>query len=116
MITFIEYTDYSLLLCFIHQKLGDNSSFENVLQSGKIPNVQKIKLQNIYEIEQYLSGGDGLFEEQNQNASNFLVDLQTIDINKYVNFSHVNKFFLIKVKSNHLSLLSFTSSIKQKVP
>lgn len=86
MITFIEYTDYSLLLSFIHQKLGDNSSFENVLESGKISSVQKIKLQNIYEIEQYLSSGDGLFEEQSQEVTNFLIDIQAIDINKYAEY------------------------------
>ena len=85
MLIYIEYTDYSLLLSFIYQKLEARSSFEKILESGKIDNVQKIKLQNIYEIEQYLSSGEGLFEESNNDA-NFLIDIQDIDISKYAEY------------------------------
>jgi hypothetical protein len=86
MITFIEYTDYSLLLSFVYQKLGNNSSFEQVLESGMIVGIQKIKLQNVYEIEQYLSIGDGLFGEVSEQTNNFLIDIQEIDLNKYAQY------------------------------
>jgi hypothetical protein len=82
MITYIEYTDYSLLLSFVYQKVNANSSFEQALQTGKIEGVNKIKLQNVYEIEQYLSSGDGLFEENITQDNNFLIDIQYLDINK----------------------------------
>jgi hypothetical protein len=86
MITYIEYTDYSLLLSFIHQKLGGNSNFEQALETGIIQGVQKIKLQNVYEIEQYLSCGDGLFEENIDQSKSLLIDIQTIDINKFAEY------------------------------
>jgi hypothetical protein len=83
MVTYIEYTDYSLLLSFVYQKVNANSSFEQVLQTGKIKGMNKIKLQNVYEIEQYLSSGDGLFEENTTQDNNFLIDIQYLDINKH---------------------------------
>jgi hypothetical protein len=85
MITFIEYTDYSLLLSFVSQKVDSNIDFEQVLETGKIQDVQKIKLNTIFEIEQYLSSGDGLFEDQNENP-NYLIDIQDIDINKHAEY------------------------------
>jgi hypothetical protein len=86
MITFIEYTDYSLLLSFVCQKIGSPQSFEQVLETGKINNIQKIKLQTIFEIEQYLESGDGLFEIQTSEQNDFLIDIQDIDINKHAEY------------------------------
>jgi hypothetical protein len=86
MIIYIEYTDYSLLLSFIYQKLGGDFSFEQVLETGKIQGVQKIKLQNVYEIEQYLSSSDGLFEENIEQSKSLLIDIQAIDINKFAEY------------------------------
>lgn len=85
MITYIEYNDYSLLLSFVYQKLSIKTSFEQVLATGIIVGVQKIKLQSIFEIEQYLSSGDGLFED-NSEVLSFLVDVQDIDLNKYAEY------------------------------
>jgi hypothetical protein len=85
MITFIEYTDYSLLISFVCQKIGGDIDFEKTLETGKILGVQKIKLQNIFEIEQYLESGDGLFGEVDENP-NLLVDIQDIDINKHAEY------------------------------
>jgi hypothetical protein len=86
MITFVEYTDYSLLLSFICQKINSDTGFELILETGKIGSIQKIKLQNVFEIEQYLSSGDGLFEEDDQKVNNLLIDIQDIDINRHIEY------------------------------
>jgi hypothetical protein len=86
MITYLEYTDYSLILHYICKKLNQESDFENSLINGKIPNVEKIKLQNIFEIEQYLASPDGLFEEASEQIINYLIDLQAIDITRHAEY------------------------------
>jgi hypothetical protein len=86
MITFVEYTDYSLLLSFVHQKIRNQQNFEQVLATGKIDNVQKIKLQSVFEIEQYLESGDGLFEVASTEPKDFLIDIQAVDINKHAEY------------------------------
>jgi hypothetical protein len=86
MITYLEYTDYSLVLHYICKKLKQESDFENSLISGKIPNVEKIKLQNIFEIEQYLASPDGLFEDSSDLVTNYLIDLQSIDITRQAEY------------------------------
>lgn len=82
MITYIEYTDYSLLLSFVCQNTGNTQDFTQVLETGNIANIQKIKLQTIFEIEQYLESGEGLFGEV-IDIPNFLIDIQNIDIDKH---------------------------------
>jgi hypothetical protein len=82
MITYIEYTDYSLLLQFVCKELKLENDFEHTLLSGKINGVQKIKLNNVFEIENYLTAQDSFFDEPDQN-NHLLIDLQTIDISKH---------------------------------
>lgn len=93
MITFLEYANFSLILSFIFQKLDTKSSFTEVLESGKINKVQKIKLQNIFEIEQYISSGEGLFDS-GDFAPHFLIDIQNIDVSLHAQY-------ISKILSDH---------------
>jgi hypothetical protein len=115
MITYIEFTDYSLLLSFIYQKLGSKNKFENVLETGKIDNVQKIKLQNVGEIEQYLSSGDGLFEDQSEQANNLLIDIQDIDINKQKLENYDGQVFLYSSELDSLNAETKKNLKKYKI-
>lgn len=85
MLTYIEYTDYSLLLQFVCRELKLENDFEQTLLTGKINGVQKIKLDNVFEIENYLTTQDSFFDEPNQ-SEHLLIDLQTVDINKHCEY------------------------------
>lgn len=91
MITYIEFSDYSLFLEYICQKLCQKLSvplLPVLINPSKLP-CTKIRLQNWNQLEQNLSGGDFFQDTNPDNLSNdstststFVIDLDELEINK----------------------------------
>jgi hypothetical protein len=76
MVTYIEYSDRSLLLQWLSQKYGFD--FLDVL-SGKVPcPIESLGISNFAELYNYLEADLGLFDFDGTGSSQYLVDIKEL--------------------------------------